>query len=1010
MKKLILTCACLLMLSMPATAAWDFEGWEVKTIVNGSIKGDVFISYGDKSGLGASPYTSNFSIPDGTEKYSRLYIGVWGGTEKKTGTLNTVFNSIDIGTITIGGKDDTNPTYTTGTNVYGRGNGVWWASYNVTGNVTMGEVNTATAKTGGTIDGRVYAIVLVTVYTDPSKIDNIQYWINEGSINLHYKAPSYPWEQDKSFVWFKGTTAITPSSARLNAVYLTGTKDEPDYLYFNPPDESDSPYSNMAWDIAKYEEYQLDGSDVADASNGEFFDFETFVSTEEKPIKDLILNNNYAVFWRGHDDNNDGTIYSEFDPQGAPLEGESYVGPVLAVLVLEKAASVKPDLVPTEIKPYHCEWCEVNIPGGTTFSPSGDPWFNLTNYVNVTVNNTGTGDASNFKVKLYADTELIGEKTIGGLAPGSSTDVKFEWKPAGKDPLSWVDTHDGSKITYTTTDRTYTLKAEVDDDDEIAEENETNNSLTKSQKVVWNGYTGDQPLQNYIKDRVKGGMLYTTGDGAYQGVGAAGTTYGTYYNITYDLEIPGTPELSRLYIYYTWAQSPTPPNEAPKMGVTLTTPSGTHTLSMDKGYNDYKGEFGTWNYLWGTYAYDITEYVAAGGNYKVSITNLNDGSDENFATEYAFAAPAILVVYENTSMRMREYWINEGADLLMGGRRGDGGYLAWWECMNNATFEGSVSSGYATLGIVSPWADYASDDEVYFNNHSLGRGIYCGYNNPCTQEKDGLKMILGTGSQVSIDASDVTSYLITGSNRLTQADDGDNMMPVNAFLLVEVAEEPDFSISVSPNSASVVQGGSASASVEVTGILSYDKNVTLGASGIPANANISFTPENGKLTFNSTMLVNTSNTTPSGSYPVTITGTGEDGKVHDTIFTLKVTTAGAANASVSLRTTIIPAVAIEVTPSSINFGELSPGETSGGNTLTVTNKGGTSINVSAEVTDIVADLFVEGMQLNDTLWSLYSAVIPRSGDDKPIAKLHVPEDYAGVGSKEGTLMFWAEKS
>lgn len=1001
----VATLACLMLLIMPAMAAWNYDGYEVKTMETGIIQGDVFVSYGDKSGIGSSPYTSNFNVPGGTEKNTRLYVGVWGGTETKTGTLSTTFNGNNLATINIGGTGDTNPTYTTGTNVYGRGNGVWWASYNVTGKITMGAINAATATTGGTIDGRVYAIMLVTVYGNPSKPE-IQYWINEGSYNLHYSSSSYPYVQDKTFVWFNGTT-ITPVSARLNTASLVGTKGEPDYLYFNPANAGDSPYSNMAWNIGAYRTNQLGGNDVADESQGGYFDSETFSSTNDSTaLKNLISGNNYAVFWRGHDDNNDGQIYAEFT-QVNPVEGESYVGPTFASLVLEKAAapSEKPDLIPTSIKPYHFEWWEqYNV-------PKGDPWFNLTNYVNVTVKNNGSGSAAGFKVKLYADNELIGEKTIGGLAPGSSTEEKFEWKPTGKDPMSWVDTTQGSKVTYTSTDRTYVLKAVVDEANEVPEENEANNNLTKSQKVVWNGYTGDQPLQNYISGSVKGGMLYTTGNGAYQGVGSPGTQYGTNYNVNYSLEIPGTPKLSRLYIYYTWGQTP---NKAPKIGVTLTTPSGSHTLSMDKGYNDYKGEFGIWRYMWGMYAYNVSGYVNGSGNYAVSITNLNDGSDANFATEYAFAAPAILSVYENGSMPLRNYWINEGADLLLGGRRGDGGYLASWEAMNNATFPGSVSLGSATLGFVTPWADYAPDDEVFFNDHSLGKGIYCGYNDACTQENGGLKMKLGTGTQVSINVTDVTSYLATNNNKLTQVDDGDNMMAAMAFLLVDSAAGlPDFSISVSPNSASVTKGASTSATVTLTSILGYDRNVTLSASGMPLNTTISFTPDKSKPTYTSAMLVKTDNSTPVGSYPITITGTGDDAKVRSTTFTLKVNTTtgvGGANASVSLRTNIMPAIAIEVSPSSINFGELSPGETSSGSSLTVRNKGGFSINVSAQVTDSAEDLFVNGALLNDNLWDIYSAVIPKNGDDKPVAKLHVPDNYAGAGSKEGTMMFWAKKS
>jgi hypothetical protein len=37
-------------------------------------------------------------------------------------------------------------------------------------------------------------------------------------------------------------------------------------------------------------------------------------------------------------------------------------------------------------------------------------------------------------------------------------------------------------------------------------------------------------------------------------------------------------------------------------------------------------------------------------------------------------------------------------------------------------------------------------------------------------------------------------------------------------------------------------------------------------------------------------------------------------------------------------------------------------------------------------------------------------VIRKSGEDNPVAKLHVPDNYAGAGIKEGRLMFWAKKA
>lgn len=128
------------------------------------------------------------------------------------------------------------------------------------------------------------------------------------------------------------------------------------------------------------------------------------------------------------------------------------------------------------------------------------------------------------------------------------------------------------------------------------------------------------------------------------------------------------------------------------------------------------------------------------------------------------------------------------------------------------------------------------------------------------------------------------------------------------------------------------------------------------------------------------------------------------------VLVLKHGTKPPANHTVHLGVSIRPAVAIEVTPSSMDFGELAPGETSSGNNLTVKNKGGYSINVSAEVTDSAENLFVDGALLNDKLWKLYSAAIPKNGADRPVAKLHVPEDYAGVGSREGIMIFWVEKA
>ncbi|MCK4731675.1 MAG: DUF3344 domain-containing protein, partial [Methanophagales archaeon] len=460
----------------------------------------------------------------------------------------------------------------------------------------------------------------------------------------------------------------------------------------------------------------------------------------------------------------------------------------------------KPDLTITAIKPYHYEWQD-------EYEEDTPPlWFGLTNYVEVTVVNIGNNKTvGSFVVTLYADEEPIGSETVEEeLAVDDTIDVKFEWVPEGEeplDPLSWTDTDEGAICTYTDTSVEYTLKAVVDKDNKVEEEDEDNNEFTKPgppQEVIWNGYMADEPLENYVHDEIEGGIIYTTGDGQYRGRFTDGTEYGTYYDVNYDLDIPGSVKLARLYIYHTWSK---PDHTAPKIGVTLTTPSGdTYDLSMEKSYNDIKGDFGAWWYVWGTYAYDITGSVEESGTYVVTVTNLNDGSDSNFGTEYAFAAPAILIVYEDTTAPEREYWINEGADILMGGRRGEGGFLSLEECRNSATFDGEhqdLEVVKATLGVVAAWGDDVSDDVLYFNGEELGEGVYFGYHDPwSTDETDeeigNISMIIGKyEAQVGIAAFDVTDYLENEDNEVIQGDDGDNMMPANAFLVITYEEEEE---------------------------------------------------------------------------------------------------------------------------------------------------------------------------------------------------------------------------
>ena len=105
---------------------------------------------------------------------------------------------------------------------------------------------------------------------------------------------------------------------------------------------------------------------------------------------------------------------------------------------------------------------------------------------------------------------------------------------------------------------------------------------------------------------------------------------------------------------------------------------------------------------------------------------------------------------------------------------------------------------------------------------------------------------------------------------------------------------------------------------------------------------------------------------------------------------------------------IMPAVSIEVTPDALNFGTLAPGQTSNEQTLSINNTGAYTVAVTADVADIAGNLYASGLLLDSGIWSSYSVTVKKAGSVNTTAELEVPFDYTGAGTKEGTLIIWAE--
>ena len=426
----------------------------------------------------------------------------------------------------------------------------------------------------------------------------------------------------------------------------------------------------------------------------------------------------------------------------------------------------KPDLIIKAVDAYHYDY-------NCTY-----PWFNLSNKVDVTVENTGGITATPSNVALYINDEFIGKKVIPDLSVGSNITETFEWTPIGCD---CQNAHCNPQ--------NYTLRAIADCDGQLDELEEDNNALTTNETAYWAGYSADEVLEESFHAVLRGGLLYTTGDGNYISLYNPGDSLVVNYNIS--LPSGADAVLARLNVYYTWSKY-----GYPIMEVSITNQTGTYIVPLSKSYNDRPCDSPqiSKDYLWGDYVYDLTPYIK--GSYTYTVTVKNDGNETN-KSDFCVAAPGIVVLYQDKTMPLREFWILEGADILEGGHRPGAGNLALEECINNATFAGDINTDdveTATLGVVAPWGgsskEPGSTNYLYFNGKLMGKGVYHGYHETYDKTINGVSMhVGGTNAQIGVNVTDVTECLNASDNRVGQGDDGDSMMVSNAIFVVEYKEE-----------------------------------------------------------------------------------------------------------------------------------------------------------------------------------------------------------------------------
>jgi subtilase family serine protease len=134
---------------------------------------------------------------------------------------------------------------------------------------------------------------------------------------------------------------------------------------------------------------------------------------------------------------------------------------------------------------------------------------------------------------------------------------------------------------------------------------------------------------------------------------------------------------------------------------------------------------------------------------------------------------------------------------------------------------------------------------------------------------------------------------------------------------------PNFSISASPSSVSVVQGSNGSSTITTAVSGGFDAAIALTASGQPTGVTVTFNPTSiaAPGSGSSAMSMAVASTTATGTYTITVTGTG-GGITQKTTVALTVTAAAGADFSISASPTAISVVRGESGSSTITTAAL----------------------------------------------------------------------------------------
>ncbi len=386
----------------------------------------------------------------------------------------------------------------------------------------------------------------------------------------------------------------------------------------------------------------------------------------------------------------------------------------------------------------------------TAISPNvgvGDyPFANETNLLSVTVANQGTGDAPTSSINVDVNgityTEAVPAITASSTISITITDTAL---------------HTGGA--------NITVCATIDPSNIISESNESNNTRTTDITVYNNGYksnryTGGSDIETQQSFDGKYDLIYSSGNTAYNG---AKWTEKTYNWTTNDLSIPtGAAVVSaRLYQGYTYNKNGSHPAWTMTFNGSTVTPIAT--------YVDTKG-FGSYNYPYGLYVYEVTSAFNTAGN------TMNIIPEPGNTNDYGIYGAYLLVVYQDPNTSNKKIWINDGFDMLCSRETYS---VNDAEATAYANFTGANTSNLSNAEVINILASAGDSgkSKFFFNGNE-----YIGFWNDYI-----------SSPQIGFSTYDVTNAMLAGNNQAgLQSFDptpgntssyGDNMYVMNSILI-----------------------------------------------------------------------------------------------------------------------------------------------------------------------------------------------------------------------------------